>query len=303
MVGTVINKFRGDVDILRPGLAQLEELTGVPVLGVVPYSHARIDDEDSLAESLQRADAHRAVDVAVVRLPRISNFTDFAPLEEHPALGVRYVRDLADLGTPDIIILPGTKSTMDDLLWLRQSGLEMAVRKLAERDVPVLGICGGYQMMGEELRDPHGVERGGALAGMGLLPCRTVFANTKTRTRTDASILATWFEGTRATGYQIHMGATTRTGGAPFARLTDGSEEGCVQGLAMGTYLHGLFDTGAVVDALTAWLLARKGMDQTDVHALDHAQFQQQQIAQLASEVRTALNMDAIYRAMEAFDR
>lgn len=303
VVGTVINKFRGDVEILQPGLVQLEELAGVPVLGVVPYSRADIDDEDSLSERFARTGGHRPIDVAVLRLPRISNFTDFAPLERHPALGVRYVSALADLGNPNLVIVPGTKSTMDDLLWLRQSGLEMAVRRLHDAGVPVLGICGGYQIMGAQLSDPHGVERGGELTGMGLLPCVTVFSASKRRTRVEARVLTGDLAGTRVEGYEIHMGETVRNGGTAFARLADGREEGCACGHAFGTYLHGLFDTGEMVDALASWLLSRKGMCADDVRTLDHRQYQEQQIDLLAREVREALTMDAVYQAMEGFAR
>ena len=140
--GLVINKFRGDADILRPGLAPLEAKTGVPVVGVVPYIRVAIDDEDSLAPQLERADAHKPLDVAVVRLPRISNFTDFAPLEQHPLLGVRYVSGPRALGAPDLVVLPGTKSTLADLRWLRESGLEAAILRLAAGGVPVLGQHG-----------------------------------------------------------------------------------------------------------------------------------------------------------------
>ena len=175
VVGTVINKFRGDVELLRPGLAMLEEKTGVPVLGVVPYTRADIDDEDSLAPCLAQTQQRRPLDIAVVRLPRISNFTDFSPLESHPALGVRYVERAGQLGEPDLVVLPGTKNTMGDLAWMRQNDLEAAVKKLAAAGTPVLGVCGGYQMLGTALDDPDGVEQGGRMDGMGLLPCATRF--------------------------------------------------------------------------------------------------------------------------------
>jgi len=147
--GLIINKFRGDVEILRPGLAMLEEKTHLPVLGVVPYLKVDIEDEDSLSERLDADKAVKPLDLAIVRLPHISNFTDFMPLEQHPLLGVRYVQNARTLGTPDLILLPGTKNTIDDLLWLRQSGLEPALLKLAARGTPVFGVCGGYQMLGQ----------------------------------------------------------------------------------------------------------------------------------------------------------
>ena len=155
----------------------LEGKTLLPVLGVVPYLKVDIEDEDSLSERLDADKAVKPLDLAIVRLPHISNFTDFMPLEQHPLLGVRYVQNARTLGTPDLILLPGTKNTIDDLLWLRQSGLEPALLKLAARGTPVFGVCGGYQMLGETLADPMGSESGGpqTLRGRGLLHTRTVF--------------------------------------------------------------------------------------------------------------------------------
>lgn len=179
--GLLINKFRGDVEILRPGLAMLEEKTQLPVLGVVPYLKVDIEDEDSLSTRLDAGRTIHPLDAAILRLPHISNFTDFMPLEQHPLLGVRYVQNTRQLGTPDLVILPGTKNTVDDLLWLRQSGLEAALLKLAASGTPVLGVCGGYQMLGGTLADPEGTESGTAqtVRGLGLLPTRTVFTGQK----------------------------------------------------------------------------------------------------------------------------
>ena len=188
--GLLINKFRGDVEILRPGLAMLEEKTQLPVLGVIPYLKVDIEDEDSLSTRLDAGKAVHPLDAAIFRLPHISNFTDFMPLEQHPLLGVRYVQNTRQLGTPDLIILPGTKNTVDDLLWLRQSGLEAALLKLAANGTPVLGVCGGYQMLGETLADPEGTESGTVqtVRGLGLLPTRTVFTGQKHRTQDTARI-------------------------------------------------------------------------------------------------------------------
>lgn len=302
IVGTVINKFRGDVSLLEPGLEMLRQKTGVPVLGVVPYGRWDIDDEDSLAPRLSHTRAEGAVDIAVIRLPRISNFTDFAPLESHPALGVRYVNNPEQLGAPDLVILPGTKNTMEDLLWLRESGLEAAIRKLAAANMPILGVCGGYQMLGRTLSDPEGIEKQGTVAGLGLLPCETVFNAQKTRTRMQAEVLAQPFAGARLDGYEIHMGRTRRTGAEPFCRLRTGAEDGAVQGLVFGTYLHGLFDTGSLTDRLAAWLLERKGLPADSTPTRDRAAYKEEQYDQLAAQVRAALDMPAIYRAMEAYN-
>ena len=299
IAGLVINKFRGDVDILRPGLAMLEEKTGLPVLGVVPYLHVEIEDEDSLSERLNIRDAVKPLDVAVIRLPHISNFTDFIPLEQHELLGVRYVQRARELGAPDLVILPGTKNTMEDLLWLRQSGLEAAVRRLAQAQTPVLGVCGGYQMLGQTLDDPAGTESGKplSLAGLGLLPTRTTFDAQKRRTQVRAVALGAPFAGARMTGYEIHNGRTTVNGG-PFCRPADGTPEGCVCKNVFGTYLHGLFDSGELTQALVKLLCARKGISPKETRPTSMAEYRQAQFDLLADGVRGALDMGAVYRAM-----
>ncbi len=299
IAGLVINKFRGDVDILRPGLAMLEEKTGLPVLGVVPYLHVEIEDEDSLSERLNARDAVKPLDVAVIRLPHISNFTDFIPLEQHELLGVRYVQRARELGAPDLVILPGTKNTMEDLLWLRQSGLEAAVRKLAQAQTPVLGVCGGYQMLGQTLDDPAGTESGKplSLAGLGLLPTRTTFDAQKRRTQVRAVALGAPFAGARMTGYEIHNGRTT-VNGEPFCRLADGTPEGCVCKNVFGTYLHGLFDSGELTQALVKLLCARKGISPRETRPTSMAEYRQAQFDLLADGVRKALDMGAVYRTM-----
>ena len=299
IAGLVINKFRGDVDILRPGLAMLEEKTGLPVLGVVPYLHVEIEDEDSLSERLNARDAVKPLDVAVIRLPHVSNFTDFIPLEQHELLGVRYVQRARELGAPDLVILPGTKNTMEDLLWLRQSGLEAAVRRLAQAQTPVLGVCGGYQMLGQTLDDPAGTESGKpmSLAGLGLLPTRTTFDAQKRRTQVRAVALGAPFAGARMTGYEIHNGRTT-VNGEPFCRLADGTPEGCVCPNVFGTYLHGLFDSGELTQALVKLLCARKGISPKETRPTSMAEYWQAQFDLLADGVRKALDMGAVYRAM-----
>ena len=297
--GLLINKFRGDVEILRPGLAMLEEKTQLPVLGVVPYLKVDIEDEDSLSTRLDAGKTVHPLDAAILRLPHISNFTDFMPLEQHPLLGVRYVQNTRQLGTPDLVILPGTKNTVDDLLWLRQSGLEAALLKLAANGTPVLGVCGGYQMLGETLADPEGTESGTVqtVRGLGLLPTRTVFTGQKHRTQDTAAVTAAPFAGAALTGYQIHTGRT-EVQGVPFCTLADGTPEGCVQGNVFGTYLHGLVDTGALTEKLVALLCRRKGIAPDSAALIPMEQYRQQQFDLLADGVRGALDLDAVYAAM-----
>ena len=300
IVGTVINKFRGDVALLRPGLGMLESLTGVPVLGVVPYTRVDIDDEDSMSLRLTRDTHQRSVDIGVIRLPHISNFTDFSPLEEHPVLGVRYVSRSQALGDPDLIILPGTKSTMADLKWLRETGLASLIQRKAQAGVPVLGVCGGYQMLGKRISDPQGVELLGDMEGLGLLPVSTLFTPEKTRTRVAATVQAPAFSGAALDCYELHMGITQGEA-PPFARLSNGKEEGAAQGLVFGTYLHGLFDSGALTERLAQWLLRRKGLEAPDRAIEPRDSYRQRQYDLLADAVRKSLDIGALYRAMEEF--
>ena len=272
--GLIINKFRGDVEILRPGLAMLEEKTQLPVLGVVPYLRVEIEDEDSLSDRLEAKSAVKPLDIAILRLPHVSNFTDFIPLEQHPLLGVRYVQRTRQLGAP-------------------------AVLRLSAAGTPVLGVCGGYQMLGEQLCDPAGEESGTpcTLRGLGLLPTTTVFGTEKHLTQTAACVTTEPFAGAKLTGYEIHAGRTEVRGSA-FCILADGTPEGCVQDGVFGTYLHGLFDTGELTEKLTAFLCKRKGIDPAGAELIPMEQYRQQQFDLLADGVRAALDMPAIYAAM-----
>lgn len=222
----VINKFRGDAALLKPGLAQLATLTGKPVAGVLPYLEVDIEDEDSLADRLQRRHSDALIDIAVIRLPRISNFTDLLALETTAGIGVRYVQRVEQLGDPDMVILPGTKSTISDLKWLRGSGLAAAVTRLAAAGKLIFGLCGGYQMLGRCIRDAAGVEGGGEMEGLCLLPVETEFLPEKRRTQMRAQILQTsgmlqGLAGCEIQGYEIHMGCTQQQAGEPLLRLAD----------------------------------------------------------------------------------
>lgn len=327
--GTIINKFRGDVSILKPGLTMLEDLTKIPVLGVVPYFYLDIDDEDSLSERFKNKKQTGIVDVAVIRLPRISNFTDFAPLEAVDGIDVRYVDAPAELGQPDAVILPGSKNTIQDLLWLRQSGLEAVILQHAARGGVVFGICGGYQMLGEEIRDPEGAERKGTVKGLGLLPVRTVFEQEKRRTRVHGNFLKlggalAGMSGTAYEGYEIHMGRTeavisdTDGQGAGLLTLTEDTGrpgdvknagnagdlqkpgfDGVWHGNVYGCYVHGIFDHPQAAQGFLAALLERKGYSADTVKARDWKAYKEEQYDRLADIVRASLDMDAVYRIIE----
>ena len=311
--GLIINKFRGDRSILDPGIRMLEELCGVPVVGVAPWLPVRLEDEDSLSARLDGRGGASVIDIAVIRLPRISNFTDFDPLENLEGVSVRYVRSTAELKDPDLIILPGTKNTMEDLMWLRQNGLETAVIKKASEGKLILGICGGFQMLGEELSDPCGAEAGGRLRGMGLLPMRTVFDAEKTRTRVRGSVspLPGAFaplSGAGIDGYEIHMGVSRpcvgeRTGchvvtGEDIVSGTP-LKDGLCCGNVMGTYVHGFFDTAETCQGLVRVLAGLKGLEPGEIRAMDFRSFKETQFDLLAEGLRSNLDMDRIYRILE----
>jgi len=292
--GVIVNKFRGDRAILEPGLRQLEELCGVPVAGVIPYVHADVDDEDSLTERFSRCEGRKALDIAVIRFPRISNFTDFAPFERFESVSLRYVERVSGLGQPDIIFLPGTKSTVSDLLWLRQCGLEAAVLRAVEDGVPVCGICGGFQMLGREISDPEGVEAeaGSVIAGMGLLDTETVFRRGKVQRQARGVFrgltgLLSGLNGLRYEGYEIHMGRSGET-----LRPIEGDRN------VYGSYIHGLFDGPGIAEAILRAVCARKGLDPGEIGELDTGAYRERQYDLLADAVRGGLDMELIYRVL-----
>lgn len=293
--GLVINKFRGDKTILDPGILMLEEKGRVPVVGVLPYLELRLEDEDSLTE---RFDHRREglIDIAVIRYPRISNFTDFNVFEQNPNVTVRYVASEEELHHPDLIILPGSKNTMGDLKWMRQNGMEAAVKKRVG-EIPVFGICGGYQMLGEMVEDPDGVEEGGALRGMELLPVKTELKKQKKRCQVEGKIgtlpgIFSELSGCSYQGYEIHMGSTHIEG--------ETSEEwkapvyGTRQNV-YGSYIHGLFDQGYTAEAVVRALAKKKGLSLMEGKIQDYRKFKETQYDKLADAMRMYFHMEEIY--------
>ncbi len=311
--GLVINKFRGDLDILKPGLQMLEERTRCPVRGVIPYVHLDIDDEDSLSERFSSQMPKGRIDIAAVRFPRISNFTDLNVLSCYEGVSVRYVDRPAQFGDPDLVILPGTKNTMGDLKWLMESGIAGKIQQAVSRNTPVIGICGGYQMLGTMLSDPEGVEAGDgvpvSMRGLGLLPVRTSFGTQKTRTRMEGVVTADqgfWggLNGCRTEGYEIHMGETSLDGGQNLGRIrnmqgSDARMEGCTHGSVCGTYLHGFFDSPEISGKVAELLLRKKGLGIEDLKPVDRKAYKEEQYDKLAKVIREHLDMDAVYRILE----
>lgn len=304
--GLIINKFRGDVSILEPGLRMIEEKTGIPVTGVIPMESIDLDDEDSLSDRLLHTRAGAGVDVAVIHLPHISNFTDFSAFERMSGVSLRYVPGPGALGRPDLILLPGTKNTMADMKWLRESGMETAILRAAETKIPVIGICGGFQLLGKTLSDPHGVEYGGTMRGLGLLDADTVFSEEKTRTQaagvwTRRSGLFGAGEGESVTGYEIHMGQTANRGGCvEMIRLSDGRCDALASpdGQVFGSYLHGLFDSDGLAYGLVSHLAEKKGISFEET-SLDLTAYKEQQYDKLADLIRRSLDMKQIYQILE----
>ena len=302
--GFIINKFRGDETILESGIKMLEEKTGIPVVGCIPYMKIQLDDEDSLSENLHTITKFRdkkdEIQLAVVRLPHISNFTDFIPLQNSSLVNLYYVSEPKDLGFPDCIILPGTKNTLADLDWLKKSGLASLIQAEAKKGTPIVGICGGFQMLGEKISgseyNSECVMQNAQFIGLSLLPVETVFSSEKTRTRvsgklmiddsSDGEVGHSESDGLRhsevnseslfsalgslpVSGYEIHMGRTRFVAGAAesfLAQVTDSVSgvtklDGAVNGNVFGTYIHGFFDQTELCQKFVEILARRKGID------------------------------------------
>ena len=311
--GFVINKFRGDINLLTDGLTWLEDRTGIPVIGVVShYRDIHIPEEDSVAldDTSRPAAVQPALDVAVLQLPHIANFDDFDPLARHPGVELRYVDSPAQLGRPDLVIIPGTKTTIPDLAWMTERGLTQAVKELQANGAAVIGICGGYQMLGTDVSDPDHIESSiTELDGLGLMDLATVFEGTKETHRINGKVVAATgllagAAGMPVSGYEIHMGRTVGQGFTPTFLIEDradvavtgsGDPEGALDatGSVLGTYIHGLFHNSELRGAMLQELARRKGVSLPDATAgvdLDR------EYDKLADWVRSSLDMDLVYR-------
>jgi adenosylcobyric acid synthase len=302
VAGFVVNRFRGQEKLLEPAFRYTERHTGRPVLGTVPYlQNHGLPEEDSVSYKSgafdRSGDREAGVEIALIDLPHISNFTDFDSLRLEPDVSLRIVRSPADLNQPDAVILPGSKNVIGDLLYLQESGLDRRLSRLAEEGrTEIVGVCGGFQLLGREIADPHGIESSGrTLAGLGLLPVSTVLEKEKTLERVRARHLPT---GLPIFGYEIHHGRTGGDGLAPIVQREDGETIGLGRenGLIWGTYLHGVFDA----DAFRRWFIdrlrGRRGLEASGeiraVYDLEPA------LDRLAEVVRRNLKMEVIYRLM-----
>lgn len=304
--GTIINKFRGDISLLKPGVDSLEELTHRDCLGVVPYFKLDLEDEDG-AVDLNKNITDK-IDIAIIRLPHISNFTDFDALSIEPDVSVRYVETVTEFKTPDLVIIPGTKNTLGDLEYLKQSGLYNKIREY-EVNGKIIGICGGYQMLGKVLEDPYGVETTlESMEGLDILPIKTVFEEKKITTRVNGIIAKDLINNDTPLsiyGYEIHMGKTTLLDeGKSLININKSNNEeanhldGVVnnKGNVMGTYIHGIFDGVEFRQHIINELRRDKGIEEKVSMAYEH--LREKELDKLADLVRASIDMNKIYKIM-----
>jgi len=325
--GTIINKFRGDIDILKPGLDMLQSIIKIPSMGVVPHFNLQLEDEDGAVEFEKKT--HGSIDIAVIKLPHISNFTDLDALKAEEDVSVRFITSAEEFGNPDMIIIPGSKNTIEDLLKLRENGLESKIKKYGETGI-VIGICGGYQMLGNSVKDPYGVETDNLHTdGMKLLDMDTVFEEEKVTTRVKAIISSenllhdinkyiVNYENVKAKevekiisrdkfvyGYEIHMGICKYgENSKPLFNIVDKNglkvnySDGAInkRGNIMGTYIHGIFDSIYFREYIVNLLRSKKGIALKK--SKEYEKLRERELDRLADIVRRALDMDSIYKIM-----
>ncbi|WP_173917246.1 cobyric acid synthase [Halobacillus sp. Marseille-Q1614] len=303
VIGVIINKFRGDKTLLDPGLEWFEEYTGKPVLGVIPYiNDLHIDAEDSLSlnQYTRNQNNDKSIDIAVIEYPKISNFTDIDPFLIEPDCHIRFVRDGEDLRQPDVIILPGSKNTIEDLIFLKERGLDQAIAAAQKQGASVFGICGGYQMSGMRVKDPHQVETSlEEVQGLGLLPIETRLARNKTTVRSSGTVAMNG-RILPVTGYEIHMGTTIATEDAEVFISMDGQTDGTKKGNVMGTYFHGIFHNDEFRTEFLNLVRKKKGLAPLPV-AASFREHQEQEFDRLAEHVRKAVDIPKLYEQINKF--
>ncbi len=301
--GLLVNKFRGDPGLFEDGIRILEERGRTKVAGVIPYLPLRFDDEDSLSERFDQA-AVGAFDIAVIRLPHISNFTDFNTFDQIDGVSLRYVSAPEKLGDPDMILLPGSKNTLGDLRWMKETGISRRIKEEARKNKVIFGICGGYQMLGRSVSDPEHTEGGGEEEGLALLPVDTVLGSEKIRKLYSGSIsgaegILKDLKGLPLEGYEIHMGRTF-----PYEEVTEftsGSTGYCKDNI-YGCYIHGFFDKSRVTETLLGAVAKDRNKEIRTEGLLDYASFRESRYDLLAVHLRQCLDMDYIRRIMGLTD-
>lgn len=308
--GTIINKFRGDVEILKPGIDMIEDIIKIPCMGVVPYFKLQLEDEDGAVEFNKKVT--NVIDVAVIKLPHISNFTDFDALKIEEDVSVRFIENKEEFGSPDLVIIPGSKNTIDDLLFMRNNGLEALIKDYSKKGL-LIGICGGYQMLGNLIKDPYEMETSkGSINGMELLDVETVFEKEKVKTRVEAELISskiikddiyqTINHKEAVYGYEIHMGISSYGCNAePLFEIHNKNGEECslkdgainADRNVMGTYIHGVFDSTHFREYIANLIRDKKGISRKPAHTYEN--LREKELDKLADIVRRSLNMKNVY--------
>ncbi|MBC8283389.1 MAG: cobyric acid synthase [Nitrospinae bacterium] len=303
--GFIINKFRGDIDLLKPGIKQFEEMVPKPVLGVVPYEkNLVVDEEDSIPKWSYPADpgAEGVLDMAVIWTPRISNFTDLSPLAYDPTISLRYINHPSQMGSPDLIILPGSKNTIDDLIHLKEQGMVNEILKSHQKGSLVLGICGGFQMLGNAIIDPQNLESQiKETSGLGLFELETTLAPEKLTRQVELSTVKSrvFSEGLSCQGYEIHMGRTTFK--STYPALFSGPKGdnpmslGIInlEGTVLGTYLHGFLDNNSFRQALLCYIREQRKVNRPS-KLFDFTQFKENELDRLCDLLTNSVNMKEV---------
>lgn len=299
--GVIINKFRGDVNILKPGLKQIEELTGVPIIGVMPYSNIDIEDEDSVTERFKKLKNRKGINISVIKLRHISNFTDIDALGIVEDVNIKYITSADEMGDEDIIIIPGTKNTIDDLKEIKDNGIATEIIKGAKAGKIIIGICGGFQMLGEKIRDPYGIESDiKEIPGLALLELETVMEREKNTLQyegelTECSGLLMGLSGEKVKGYEIHQGVTL---GDEKKVTADDRVVAVVKGENIfATYLHGIFDNERVTRSILNRVREKKGMELQE-KGMTFDEYREQELNKLEKIFRDNIDMDKIYKIL-----
>lgn len=298
--GVIINKFRGDVEILKPGLSKLEELTGVPVVGVMPYSDIDIEDEDSLTDRFKNSKENKGIKISVIKLKHISNFTDIDALSIQDDVTINYVTSADELGNEDMIVIPGSKNTIDDLKDIKDRGIATEIIKASRNGTVIVGICGGFQILGERVKDPYGIESDiKEIPGLGILDTETVMEKEKNTIQytgkfTNTKGILEGLDGVEIKGYEIHQGVTS---GNESSVTEDDHIVAVVKDNIFGTYLHGIFDNEKVTRTILNKIREKKGMEQLG-EGITFDEYREREFDKLEKVVRENIDIKKIYEIL-----
>ena len=302
--GIIINKFRGDIKLLRPGIDVLEKIIGIPVIGVIPYMEINLEDEDSVTERFKKKKYDNELIIDVVKLPRISNFSDFDAFNIFDDVSVNFVERADEINSPDILILPGTKNTLEDMRFVRESGIEKKILEHCRNDKTVIGICGGYQMLGSVIEDPSGIESGArSIDGLGVFDMKTVITTEKSTKQVTGEIISggkilRGLEGKPVKGYEIHMGVSSCIDPqSSLCSIHGGGSDGTVKGNVFGTYIHGIFDSAEFTRGLLNNIRESKGLSPV-AGSQTFAEKKEIEFDRLAGIVRSNIDMKKIYNIL-----